>query len=92
MSSNIPKAREILEEALENAYLRSDLQKAIRKALALMTRSSPPFRAPRRYRRLSPAQTVKAKALRDKGMGMNDIAVMFNTGIGRVSEAINRSR
>jgi hypothetical protein len=84
--SNIPRAREVLEEAMRGKL---DPIVAIESALSMMTRRKPDFVAPRRLGAMNAFHVEHAKTMRRAGMAINDIARNLGTNIGRVSEAIN---
>jgi DNA-binding NarL/FixJ family response regulator len=89
--SDIPTARKILEAALfaEPAMTEDGLRRAIRKALGLMWRRSPEFRAEKHYPPLSRRERSICRRLRASGVGINQIAHQLGTNVGRVSEVVN---
>lgn len=91
MSSNIPEARRILQEAIagDNSYDSTSMYGAIVQALSLMDRKKPEFVAPRVIKPLSDAAKKEVKRLRAQGMGINAIAHKLGTNHGRVSEALS---
>jgi hypothetical protein len=87
VSSNIPEARRILTEALENAENMRDLRDAVDDALRLMTRKKPKYVAPRHYAPPTEEQKAQALALRETGWSQQHIANFLKLGSGgRVSE------
>lgn len=84
--SDIPRAREILQQALVN-YGGHSPYDAIIAALALLDRKKPKYVAPRQVRKLSLYNADYARHLRKTGMSLNEIAVKLKSNIGRVSEA-----
>jgi len=80
--SNIPEARRILIEALED----ETPHEHIREALKLLDRKQPAFRAARSIKALTDAQKAEARRLRADGMPVNSIARKLGTNHGRVSE------
>jgi hypothetical protein len=85
-SSDIPRARELLNFGLNGEL---PLRTSIRRALHLMTRRSPDFKAPRQCRPLTKAQKTQIRALRRKGLSQLDIASRFHVHPGRISETVN---
>jgi DNA-binding NarL/FixJ family response regulator len=91
--SSIPAARDILVRAIKYAHGDINvLRTAIEDALALMTRESPDFRAPVEIPPLTFEQRQQARALRNQGMSLNEIARQLDTNIGRISECINQHK
>lgn len=91
--SDIPQARAIIALLAENLQMQGlGLQaEAAHEALALMTRRPPARpRAPVRSRIISEAdaEQIRDFAHRNPAMALQDIAVMFKTNHGRVSEAL----
>lgn len=93
--SNIPEARRILQEAIagDNSYDSTSMYCSIVKALELLDRKKPAFRASANAAgSLSEHQRAVARTMRASGMALGDIARRLNTNIGRVSEAINEKQ
>ena len=91
--SDIPRAREILQAALQHHEQYNTapgfLRRYIREALKLMTRKSPAFRVEHDAKPMTNYKRKRARDMRRKGLSLRAIAVALNTNIGRVSEAIN---
>jgi hypothetical protein len=85
-SSDIPRAREILELGLKKklAY-----RTAIRNALHLMIRKSADFRAPKETKPLTKKQRQEARVLRRKGLSLFKIGNRYGVQAARISEAVN---
>jgi hypothetical protein len=90
MSSNIPKAKRLLQAALAAAEIDNviPLTTAIEQALALMDRKKPTYVAPRVVKALTRRQKQKALEMRKTGMSQKDIAMRLGTIGGRISEAL----
>jgi hypothetical protein len=91
--SDIPRAREILQKALDSDHGNEKLLRyCIREALRLLDREKPEFKAPRKLPTLTHDQVEFCRELRSDGLPLNEIARKLGTNIGRVSEAINGKR
>jgi hypothetical protein len=92
MSSDIPRARNILKWALDDKLDLVATRDAIRRALRLMTRKQAEFRAPDNVVPMTTATKQRARALRHKGWPIRRIAEKLHTNSGRVSEACSDGR
>lgn len=95
MSSNIPRAREILADALASARTMADYRGAVETALRLMTRASPARRrAPEQSQPMDDAlaRRVRAMAHGNPDMPLAEIAAQLGVNPGRVSEALHGQR
>ena len=88
--SDIPRARGILNWAINEELDLEATRKAIRRALRHMTRKSPEFRALDDSERMTPAKRRSARKLRQQGWAIRKIAEVLHTNGGRVSEAVRR--
>lgn len=89
--SDIPYARVILRNALRERDI-ALVRRAINRALRQMWRETPDFRAPVRWRKLTPKEAQLARRMRRAGYGVNDLVFKFKTNGGRISEALNPQR
>ena len=89
--SDIPHARVILRNALRERDI-ALVRRAISRALRLMHREQPDFRAPIRYRKLNPREARQARRLRRAGWGVSDLVFKYRTNGARISEALNPHR
>ncbi len=90
MSSDIPTARKLLDEALEALDERTRLS-LIRRAMSLMTRASPKNRASVQKRMNDDiVASIKLMHHSDPNMQQADIASALDVNIGRVSEVLNK--
>lgn len=91
--SNIPAARALLRDLLPS--LPGTAAATVSQALDLMTREplAKP-RAPHRKRTITAADAVAIRAYchRNPHADLQDVAAMFSTNIGRVSEALHGHR
>lgn len=87
--SNIPKARNLLRVILPE--LSDSHRRVVRNAINLMTRRPATRRAPRRHKPLTKQQVrdIRRYTLDHPAVHLQDIAMVFKTNSGRVSEAIN---
>jgi len=96
MSSDIPRAREMLEEVrreLVQMQMTLDILKIYLEEIPpLLVRESPAFRAPATHRPMTHEQVLRARRLRDREWSLQDIADDLGVQIGRVSEAVNGKR
>jgi len=96
MSSDIPRAREMLEEVrreLVQMQMTLDILKIYLEEIPpLLVRESPAFRAPATHQPMTHAQVLRARRLRDREWSLQDIADDLGVQIGRVSEAVNGKR
>lgn len=90
MSSNIPKARQILAAALLSDDA-SVLRAAILEALALMTKHFIKPKAASKSLKMTPAlaRRLRSFCLQNPDMSVNEIGARFGVNGGRVSEAIH---
>ena len=89
MSSDIPTARKLLDEAL-NAMDERHRLALIRRARSLMTRASPKRRASVQKRMNDDiVKSIKLMANSDPDLQQSDIAAALDVNIGRVSEVLN---
>lgn len=86
--SNIPKARAILQKALEESVTVTQYKLAVTQALGLMTRDKPAFVVRTEMPAPSEEQIAEAKSLRKLGKSLQYIATHTGMQIGRVSEAV----
>jgi len=88
--SNIPRARELLEQLLANPMIMyAERNKIVREALELMHRRKAKFRVSKEIKTLTPRQKKQARHLRNKcGWSVLRIAQTLGTNHGRVSEAV----
>ena len=89
MSSDIPTARKLLDEAI--ASIKNERQLALlRRARSLMTRASPKQRASVQ-KRMNDDIVASIKLMRhaNPDMPMSDIAAALDVNQGRVSEVLN---
>ena len=77
--SDIPRARNILQWVLAEDRDLDDTRKAIRRALALMTRKSPEFRVENDAEPNTDPKRKRARNLRRKGLSLRPIALPLNT-------------
>jgi len=95
MPSNIPKARKILRECLDNEQIGyDDLLVNIQLALNEMTRDFCGRRAPNKSVKCTPqlAELMRVTAYNNPEMTQQEIAIGFGVIGGRVSEAIRGLR
>lgn len=87
--SNIPLARKLLQQALDDDGVDRSL---IQAALDLMTREPAARKAAPRSRRLTPAlkMSIRLFARENPGMSLQEIGAMFGVNDGRVSQSIDR--
>jgi hypothetical protein len=85
--SDIPRARELIKQAIAEINDYKAPLWELEEALKLLDRKKPEFIAPRKTRKLSPYNIEYARLLRATGMSLADIAVKVKSNIGRVSEA-----
>lgn len=95
--SNIPSAREQLAAIAEDVerFGLADEAARIREVINLMVRRSPARRrAPVRSRVIETedAAAIRVFAISHPSTSLQDVAVMFKTNIGRVSEAMQGDR
>jgi hypothetical protein len=91
--SNIPKARELLHDAL--ATMPAPWHQQVAEALKLMCREAPAKRrAPVEKQPMDAflAERIRAYVARHPAEQLQDVAGLFNVNIGRVSEALHRKR
>lgn len=91
MSSNIPKARELLQEALKHNKSSADMRGLIVDALKLMTRERhKPIRARASMPSLNPvmAEQIRQYVKMNPYASTLRVAEIFGVNPGRVSEAI----
>ena len=88
--ANIPRAREILTEALEYK-MDSEVRTRIEAAMQEMYRVYENGKAPHQSRKMTPSLAKQVIALRNANpqMTQQDIAVYFKINAGRVSEALS---
>lgn len=92
--ANIPKAREILAEALE-LNMDSEVRKRIEAAIQEMYRDySLGRKAPKQSAPVTEGvkHSIKTYASRHPNMTQQDIATIFNVNAGRVSEILTGKR
>lgn len=88
MSSNIPRARELLLDALSQD-MDPTARTAVAEALRLMTRASPARRAPVQHRVTKDKKAmIRRIAAMYPHMHVADIAQLADVNPGRVSEAL----
>jgi len=90
--SDIPKAREILTDVVQDLR-RVGLPEtagAVARAVALMTRASPVRRAARKHGPLSEPQrkAVRSFVAAHPDMHLDEVAQVFHVNPGRISEAL----
>ena len=91
--SNIPKAREILLEAIDDMPM--PWRACVEAALELMYREAPAKRrAPVEKQPMDAflAERIRAYVARHPAEQLQDVAGLFNVNIGRVSEALHWKR
>lgn len=91
--SDIPRARELIEEALDLGTMDPEARQLIGEALELMYRERPVRRAPAKPVRLTYDVRREIHRLARTKLTMNEIARM--TGVrnqGRISEVLNGKR
>ena len=92
MSSDIPTARKLLQEATEALDERTRLD-LIRRAMSLMTRASPKARASVQKRMNDDiVASIKLMHHANPDMQQADIASALDVNIGRVSEVLNNKK
>ena len=92
MSSDIPTARKLLQEATEALDERTRLD-LIRRAMSLMTRASPKTRASVQKRMNDDiVASIKLMHHANPDMQQADIASALDVNIGRVSEVLNNKK
>jgi hypothetical protein len=88
--SDIPKARAILRKVMDEGTVSSvPYQNAIKRALVLMTRDSPKFRARNQHSAPTAKQIKAVKVLRGMGLSLQAISTQTGLQIGHVSEIVN---
>lgn len=98
MGSNIPKAREILEELVKDAEFLDmwEVRLRVKEALGHMTRSSPKSRATVKSNPITDEILEKIRALGheavDLDLSQQDIANAVGVNPGRVSEVLRGRR
>ena len=94
--SNIPAARKILNEVLEETpWAHILLKHKIRKALSLMVKEPPVYkRAPVSSKIVTAQMAADIRAMKElhPEMPLREIAEKFGVDMGRVSEALHRKR
>jgi hypothetical protein len=94
--SSIPKARQILTDIIPDvAAISPEAAERLQAALSLMTRRTRARRAsPDRSRPVDPtlAARIRGFAHANPDLSQQDIAVVFGTNHGRVSEALQHDR
>jgi len=91
--SNIPKARELLFDAV--ATMPSPWREQVKGAMELMYRAppaKPPAPAEKRPMDAFLAERIRAYVARHPTEHLQDVATAFNVNIGRVSEALHWKR
>jgi hypothetical protein len=92
MSSDIPTARKLLQEATEALDERTRLD-LIHRAMSLMTRASPKTRASVQKRMNDDiVASIKLMHHANPDMQQADIASALDVNIGRVSEVLNNKK
>ncbi|MGY3278178.1 hypothetical protein [Bradyrhizobium sp. S3.7.6] len=93
MSSNIPKARELLSHVLNTAALSHSTRSTISTALNMMTRSAPVKRAPAVRQTIDRKLRSRVLQLARQDYTHHEIAEMVGLrNSGRVSEILNGKR
>ena len=69
-----------------------EARRLIARALELMAREKPKFKARRQLPALTDSDKRWAKRMREQGCSIHHIAQMLGTNLGRVSEVINGKR
>ena len=92
--SDIPRAREIIELAVQMLDLGDPARAMLQVALPMLTREVPVRRASIQKRKMTARLKTQicAYARQNPAAHLSDIAVHFNVNQGRVSEVLNGKR
>jgi hypothetical protein len=89
--SDIPRARELIEDGLKHLDPKHPAFPYINHATKLLKRQSPASRAPIASEPMTPhlARRIRQHKQRHPMLTQHEIAIAFNVNPGRVSEALN---